>query len=151
MEDSERRPPADAVAVTGDGALHKLVLQEGTGEMPPKHARCLGECCSGAGPCNALQRWVCCQRRRRLPPLPLTAGPHPLLHAVHYIGRIAETGEVFMDTKQESPTQEPQEIVSGRGEFAERAGGRCTSETAAGAASACPSRTVFSDAYETGA
>ena len=66
MEDSERRPPPDAVALTSDGALHKLVLREGTGEMPPKHARALGECC-GAG--QAVQRWLA-----RLPPAaPLSA------------------------------------------------------------------------------
>ena len=30
------------VDVTPDGGVRKAVLQEGTGELPPKHARCLG-------------------------------------------------------------------------------------------------------------
>jgi hypothetical protein len=77
MEDSERPPPPDAVAVTADGALCKLVLQEGTGEMPPKHARCLGESCSGAGDAGggaaSAAAAACC-----LPAAgPLDRWPHP--------------------------------------------------------------------------
>ena len=37
---------------------------------------------------------------------------------MHYVGRLAESGEVFIDTRQESPTQEPEELVAGRGECA---------------------------------
>lgn len=37
------KPPEDAEALTSDGQLHKLTLREGVGELPPKHARCLGE------------------------------------------------------------------------------------------------------------
>ena len=107
-----------------------------------------------SGGCNAALQWWFAMGAPppacRLPPLPLTAVPFPLLPAVHYIGRIAETGEVFMDTRQESPTQEPQEIVSGRGEFAGRAGGRCTSATTNRTTPAA-SRTVFADACETDA
>ena len=44
MSDSiEMQRPPEAVPITKNGALHKLVLHEGTGELPPKHARCLGE------------------------------------------------------------------------------------------------------------
>lgn len=32
------------IDVTPDGGVRKAVLQEGTGELPPKHARCLGVC-----------------------------------------------------------------------------------------------------------
>lgn len=37
------KPPPEAEALTSDGQLHKLTLREGEGELPPKHARCLGE------------------------------------------------------------------------------------------------------------
>lgn len=37
--------------------------------------------------------------------------------AVHYVGQIAETGEVFMDTREESQSGEPQQLVAGRGEL----------------------------------
>lgn len=78
MDEAERRPPAEAVQVTDDGLLHKLTLQEGTGEVPPKHARCLGERqCAGwrwrgavvarrlAATAAARDRWV--PRSPRLP------------------------------------------------------------------------------------
>lgn len=37
------KPPPEAQALTPDGQLHKLTLREGSGDVPPKHARCLGE------------------------------------------------------------------------------------------------------------
>ena len=36
-------PPPEAEALTSDGQLLKLTLREGVGDLPPKHARCLGE------------------------------------------------------------------------------------------------------------
>lgn len=74
MEEEQRQAPADAVQVTDDGVLQKLVLQEGTGELPPLHARCL----------------------------------------VHYVGYLASSGEVFMDTRKESQNEEPTTLVAGR-------------------------------------
>lgn len=47
-----------------------------------------------------------------MPPLPLS--PSPAL-PVHYVGRLAESGEIFMDTRKESQSEEPEEIVAGRG------------------------------------
>ncbi|KAK9820125.1 hypothetical protein WJX72_006361 [[Myrmecia] bisecta] len=44
-------------------------------------------------------------------------GDLPPLHArclVHYVGKLEESGEVFMDTRAESPAQEPVRIVAGR-------------------------------------
>ncbi|KAL4443626.1 hypothetical protein ABPG75_011363 [Micractinium tetrahymenae] len=44
-------------------------------------------------------------------------GDVPPKHArclVHFVGRLAETGEVFMDTRLESQTEEPQVVVAGR-------------------------------------
>ena len=37
------KPPPEAQPLTADGQLHKLTLREGSGDVPPKHARCLGE------------------------------------------------------------------------------------------------------------
>lgn len=57
-------------------------------------------------------------RRRCSPPL-VTGGPPLPLLAVHYVGRLASTGEVFMDTREESQTEEPEEVVAGRGEWSD--------------------------------
>lgn len=51
----------------------------------------------------------------------MTGGP-PALLAVHYVGRLADSGEVFMDTRMESQTEEPEEVVAGRGEWARSPG-----------------------------
>lgn len=55
------------------------------------------------------------RRRLHSPPLPR---PSPRLHppAVHFVGRLAESGEIFMDTRLESQTEEPQVVVAGRRE-----------------------------------
>jgi hypothetical protein len=34
----------EALLITPDGGVKKVMLQEGEGELPPIHARCLGEC-----------------------------------------------------------------------------------------------------------
>jgi hypothetical protein len=39
----------------------------------------------------------------------------PGLFAVHYVGRLATNGEVFMDARKESTANEPVTIVAGRG------------------------------------
>ncbi len=36
------RPPEDCEPVTEDGGVMKRVISEGTGDKPPRHARCLG-------------------------------------------------------------------------------------------------------------
>jgi hypothetical protein len=114
MEEVQRQPPAEAVPVTDDGLVKKIVLQEGTGALPPKHARCLGECITSyptpPEPGTALS-----------PPASLLTAGCPLKHgvaspAVHFVGRLAETGEVFMNTREESESQEPETLVAGRGE-----------------------------------
>jgi len=54
MEEEDLQRPPEAVAITEDGLLHMLTLREGTGEVPPKHARCLGE------PSDAIDaEWRC--------------------------------------------------------------------------------------------
>ena len=40
-EDSS--PAEQPISVTPDGGVTKVVLREGTGEAPSRHARCLGE------------------------------------------------------------------------------------------------------------
>ena len=34
--------PEDAINVTLDGGVRKVVLHEGNGEIPPKYSRCIG-------------------------------------------------------------------------------------------------------------
>ena len=109
----------EAVDVTSDGGVTKVVLKEGTGPVVPRHARCLGEPARGLCLCC----YVSCTRvhtqtqpRRRRPPwAPHSAHPPPPA-AVHFVGRLAEGGEVFMDTRSESGTEEPVTRVAGRGD-----------------------------------
>ena len=109
------KPPADAEALTSDGQLLKLTLREGSGELPPKHARCLGEgspaphCWKPRGQARRCRIAAAAPDQWASPPLPAP-------FAVHYVGRLAANGEVFMDTRQESQTEEPEEVVAGRGE-----------------------------------
>lgn len=113
MEEEQRQAPADAVQVTDDGVLQKLVLQEGTGELPPLHARCLGGQCAGHEACNM----AACRRPRLRPLASYTAVAFTLVApAVHYVGYLASSGEVFMDTRKESQNEEPTTLVAGRGE-----------------------------------
>lgn len=34
--------PEEAINVTPDGGIRKLVLQEGNGDIPPRYSRCIG-------------------------------------------------------------------------------------------------------------
>jgi len=111
------KPPADAEALTSDGQLLKLTLREGSGELPPKHARCLGE----GSPAPHCWKARGQERRCRIAaatPDQWASPPLAAPSAVHYVGRLAANGEVFMDTRQESQTEEPEEVVAGRGECA---------------------------------
>lgn len=36
-------PPADCIQVTEDGGVLKHVVAEGSGDLPVRHGRCLGE------------------------------------------------------------------------------------------------------------
>lgn len=123
------------MAITEDGKLYVLTLREGEGELPPKHSRCLGKD-DQASQCGPASSAVPSRagRQEPLPPLVPAARPPPtnttppVSHhgclgpccpspaaAVHFVGRLAETGDVFMDTRQESQTEEPQVVVAGRG------------------------------------
>lgn len=71
-------PPPEATALTDDGQLHMLTLREGSGEAPPKHARCLGGARSAMGwrqGAGAAQKPRGQGRRRRRPPPLVAAGP----------------------------------------------------------------------------
>ncbi|GAB4823500.1 hypothetical protein N2152v2_010546 [Parachlorella kessleri] len=72
----------EEVQVTPDGGVTKLVLREGSGEVPPKHSRCL----------------------------------------VHYTGRLVDSGEVFIDTHDETSGQEPVQLVAGRDSLSREVG-----------------------------
>ena len=138
--------PADAQPLSEDGGLHVLVLEEGQGDLPAKYSRCLGAGQRVRVGLAASVLQFCCQscRRRRAPPPsdyrhPLTTPP-PAAHLlpVHYVGRLAESGQVFMDTRKESQGEEPAVLVAGRGatgwQQGEEAGGRvagCNREAAA--------------------
>ncbi|CAL8461943.1 g1474 [Coccomyxa elongata] len=65
---------AESIDVLPDGGVVKRVIQEGSGDVPPLHARCL----------------------------------------VHYVGRLGSSGDVFLDTKAESQSGEPVQVVAGR-------------------------------------
>ena len=47
MDDQDPPPasvaPDEAINVTEDGGVKRLVVREGTGDVPPLHSRCLGE------------------------------------------------------------------------------------------------------------
>ena len=36
-------PPNQAIKIVADGGISKLIIQEGTGAIPPLHSRCIGE------------------------------------------------------------------------------------------------------------
>lgn len=36
-------PPADCIKITDDGGVLKHVVAEGSGDLPMRHGRCLGE------------------------------------------------------------------------------------------------------------
>lgn len=116
-------PPAGAGSVTADGAVCKLVLAPGAGELPPAHSRCLGEGLEGAG--RVVGDGV--ERQCRPPPAladaPLSSPSPP----VHYTAYLAATGTAFLRSTDEGRPGEPGVIVAGRGEERKRGGGaaRC--------------------------
>ena len=107
--------PDQAISLTQDGLLRKLTVEEGSGDLPPVHSRCLGRCIrvyvnilfagrTEGGRTLSLRvktSWLRCLC--------------PGLFAVHYVGRLATNGEVFMDARKESTANEPVTVVAGRG------------------------------------
>jgi hypothetical protein len=55
-----------------------------------------------------------CRPRINIPPPPATLDPSH--QPVHYTGYLAESGDVFLDTRRESESREPMVMVAGRGE-----------------------------------
>lgn len=115
-------PPPEATAITDDGQLHLLILRSGGGEQPPMHARCLGEATGTAAGRGARRKLGGQGPTAAAPPSARRSGtlaslaPTPLHRAVHYVGRLADSGELFMDTRRESQAEEPEVVVAGRGE-----------------------------------
>jgi hypothetical protein len=54
--------------------------------------------------------------RDRWLPTPNPSSSCTLLLAVHYVGRIAATGEEFLNTRDDNRNEEPEQLVAGRGE-----------------------------------
>jgi hypothetical protein len=114
-------PPADCIKVTDDGGVLKHVVAEGSGDLPVRHGRCLGKpglhqhiflqhvessCAGKATAKQSIERakvfdvaCCCC-----------------CFTAVHYVGRCIPSGEVFMDTKEETQGADPIVVIAGRGE-----------------------------------
>lgn len=122
-------PPDDAIHLTEDGGVCKLVVREGNGDTPPLHSRCIGMF-------DHLFRLVVFSRScSHISDRPL--GRPPLFkifnitypnymsnkipstfsttYSVHYVGLLADSGNIFMDTKEAGSSGQPVTVVAGRG------------------------------------
>ncbi len=116
---------AESINVLPDGGVVKRVIQEGSGDVPPLHARCLGALAGQAViemPPSNQQEWqpVITSLSGNM----LSRSCYNIAHSiselllfipVHYVGRLGSSGDVFLDTKAESQSGEPVQVVAGRG------------------------------------
>lgn len=126
--------PADEIVITADRGVLKTIVTPGKGEVPPLHARCLGasprssscsirtshlvpwqcdDCIMMLGGRRLGTQWQSCLTVRGI------GSDFHVANAVHYIGRLAASGEVFLDTRAESQSGEPIQLVAGRGAVSE--------------------------------
>lgn len=138
LGDVPLEPPTEgAIPVTPDGQVLKLVIEPGSGAKPSLHARCIGTSasfsasgtqqalraasgvCNACRPCNLLRPnppTHALHPPTHLPPPPRGPTTHCHTHAVHYVGRLLPSGDVFMDTQRDSQAGEAVKLVAGRSE-----------------------------------
>ena len=114
--------PDDAIKLTEDGGVSKLVVREGNGDIPPLHSRCIGmhdHICIFSFLADLAPQMsdrplgrhskITTQKFRFLTKRQLS------FYAVHYVGRLAHSGSAFMDTKESGSSGQPVTVVAGRG------------------------------------
>lgn len=107
--------PAEAIEITEDGGVKKLIVREGVGEIPPLYSKCLGMSKNqqyfhlSVFIVHGVHHMSISQPNNRLP---LPSFPHDI---VHYTGILASNGELFINTRDESASSEPAKLVAGRG------------------------------------
>ena len=119
-------PPAHGVIEINAG-VSKVIVRPGTGDTPPLHSRCLGKTIPLyiRHPFLVILHFFLPSVRSSVActsPALSVLHSFSILHStlmpstVHYIGRLADSGDIFINTREESTASEPVIVVAGRGQ-----------------------------------